>query len=119
MSAPARILPERYDPAPVESKWQGVWEREDAFGAEPVARDGETAPMPDRPKAYVLEMLPYPSGEIHMGHVKNYTMGDVVAHHRRRSGAAVFHQFGDIHADPSGNLIGFDPWDRFHQRFLF
>ena len=94
MSAPARILPERYDPAPVESKWQGVWEREDAFAAEPVARDGETAPLPDRPKAYVLEMLPYPSGEIHMGHVKNYTMGDVVAHQRRRSGAAVFHPMG-------------------------
>ena len=94
MSAPARILPERYDPAPVESKWQGVWEREDAFAAAPVARDGETAEMPDRPKAYVLEMLPYPSGEIHMGHVKNYTMGDVVAHQRRRSGAAVFHPMG-------------------------
>src|SRR6478609_1830279 len=94
MSAPARILPERYDPAPVESKWQGVWKREDAFAAEPVARDGATPPMPDRPKAYVLEMLPYPSGEIHMGHVKNYTMGDVVAHHRRRTGALVFHPMG-------------------------
>ena len=94
MSAPGRILPERYDPAPVESKWQGVWEREDAFAAEPVARDGAAAPLPDRPKAYVLEMLPYPSGEIHMGHVKNYTMGDVVAHQRRRSGAAVFHPMG-------------------------
>jgi leucyl-tRNA synthetase len=94
MSAPARILPERYEPAPVESKWQAVWERENAFAAEPVARDGANATMSDRPKAYVLEMLPYPSGEIHMGHVKNYTMGDVVAHQRRRSGAAVFHPMG-------------------------
>ena len=45
MSAPARILPERYDPAPVESKWQGVWEREDAFGAEEVARDRVDTPL--------------------------------------------------------------------------
>ncbi len=94
MSAPARILPERYDPAPVESKWQAAWEREDAFRAAPVSRDGQTPERPDRPKAYVLEMLPYPSGEIHMGHVKNYTMGDVVAHFRRRTGAEVFHPMG-------------------------
>ena len=94
MSAPPRILPERYDPAPVESKWQAVWEAEGAFRAEPISRDGAAAELPDRPKAYVLEMLPYPSGEIHMGHVKNYTMGDVVAHHRRRMGMAVFHPMG-------------------------
>jgi leucyl-tRNA synthetase len=94
MSAPPRILPERYDPAPVESKWQAVWDAEGAFRAEPVSRDGVAAELPDRPKAYVLEMLPYPSGEIHMGHVKNYTMGDVVAHHRRRMGMAVFHPMG-------------------------
>ncbi len=94
MTTPARILPERYDPAPVESKWQATWEREDAFRAEPVSRDGETPDLHARPKAYVLEMLPYPSGEIHMGHVKNYTMGDVVAHHRRRTGSEVFHPMG-------------------------
>ena len=94
MPAPSRILPERYDPAPVESKWQGVWERDGAFHAEPIARDGEPPALPERPKAYVLEMLPYPSGEIHIGHVKNYTMGDVVAHFRRRNGAAVFHPMG-------------------------
>jgi leucyl-tRNA synthetase len=94
VSAPGRILPERYDPAPVESKWQGAWERDRAFHAEPISRDGERPALPERPKAYVLEMLPYPSGEIHIGHVKNYTMGDVVAHFRRRSGVAVFHPMG-------------------------
>ena len=94
MSAPGRSLPERYDPAPVESTWQAVWEEREAFRAEPVSRDGARPALPDRPKAYVLEMLPYPSGEIHIGHVKNYTMGDVVAHFRRRNGAAVFHPMG-------------------------
>ncbi len=91
---PARRLPERYDPAEIEPRWQRVWETERAFVAEPVSRDGVTPTLPDTPKAYVLEMLPYPSGEIHMGHVKNYTMGDVIAHHRRRGGALVFHPMG-------------------------
>ena len=94
MSRAARTLPERYEPGAVEAKWQRVWETEGAFRAEPVSRDGATYEAPDRPKAYVLEMLPYPSGEIHMGHVKNYSMGDVVAHFRRRSGAQVFHPMG-------------------------
>ncbi len=94
MTIPPSELPERYDPAAIEARWQGIWQAEKAFRAEPVARDGETAVVPDRPKAYVLEMLPYPSGEIHMGHVKNYTMGDVVAHHRRRTGHVVFHPMG-------------------------
>lgn len=94
MNSAPRILPERYDPGPIESTWQGAWDAEDAFRAEPVSRDGVPPAPPDRPKAYVLEMLPYPSGEIHMGHVKNYTMGDVIAHHRRRQGSAVFHPMG-------------------------
>ncbi len=94
MTTPPSELPERYDPAGTEARWQGIWEAEKAFHAEPVARDGETPTIPDVPKAYVLEMLPYPSGEIHMGHVKNYTMGDVVAHHRRRTGHVVFHPMG-------------------------
>ncbi|MFN8109997.1 MAG: leucine--tRNA ligase [Thermoleophilia bacterium] len=85
---------DRYDPQPIEERWQRVWDEEGAFTSEVISRDGVTARLPDRPKAYVLEMLPYPSGEIHMGHVKNYTMGDVVAHFRRRNGAAVFHPMG-------------------------
>jgi leucyl-tRNA synthetase len=94
MSSPPHTLPERYDPAAVEAKWQRVWEAEQAFRAEPISRDGERPELPERPRTYVLEMLPYPSGEIHMGHVKNYTMGDVVAHFRRRSGELVFHPMG-------------------------
>ncbi len=94
MTPPPSELPERYDPEATEARWQSVWDAEKAFHAEPVARDGETPTVPDAPKAYVLEMLPYPSGEIHMGHVKNYTMGDVVAHHRRRTGHVVFHPMG-------------------------
>ena len=93
---PERIstLPERYDPQAVEAKWQAAWDAERAFHAEPISRDGAPPSPPDRQKAYVLEMLPYPSGEAHMGHVKNYTMGDVVAHSRRRQGWLVFHPMG-------------------------
>jgi len=82
---------ERYDPNTIERKWQGVWEREGAF----------TVPNPESPrggdsdkKTYVLEMLPYPSGELHMGHVLNYTLGDVVAHLRRRRGYTVLRPIG-------------------------
>ena len=94
MVPPPSEFPERYDPAATEARWQSVWDIERAFRAEPLARDGEDPVVPPAPKAYVLEMLPYPSGEIHMGHVKNYTMGDVVAHHRRRTGHVVFHPMG-------------------------
>ena len=78
----------------MEERWQRVWDERRAFMGATISRDGQRAPRSDRPKSYVLEMLPYPSGEIHMGHVKNYTMGDVIAHHRRRMGAAVFHPMG-------------------------
>ncbi|MEW6582438.1 MAG: leucine--tRNA ligase [Actinomycetota bacterium] len=94
MSGTTHTLPERYDPARVEAKWQQAWEAAQAFRAEPISRDGAAPVLPDRPRTYVLEMLPYPSGEIHMGHVKNYTMGDVVAHVRRRRGELVFHPMG-------------------------
>ncbi len=69
---------QRYDPAAVEAKWQKVWEDEDAF-ITPNPEPGEDASR----LQYVLEMLPYPSVDIHMGHVRNYTIGDVLARFRR------------------------------------
>jgi leucyl-tRNA synthetase len=79
-----------YDPHSIERKWQQAWDEARAF----------VTPNPDDPahatarKAYVLEMLPYPSGELHMGHVLNYTLGDVVSHFRRRSGDSVLRPMG-------------------------
>ncbi|MGA0059907.1 MAG: leucine--tRNA ligase [Planctomycetota bacterium] len=81
---------ERYDPQAIEARWQAVWARERAFET-PNPADPATD---DRPRAYVLEMLPYPSGDLHMGHVTNYTMGDVVSHFRRRTGFQVLHPMG-------------------------
>jgi leucyl-tRNA synthetase len=81
---------EQYDPETIELKWQETWRREQAF----------RVPNPEDPGAsdashtYVLEMLPYPSGELHMGHVKNYTLGDVLAHVRRRMGFEVLRPMG-------------------------
>ena len=75
-------------PRTIEPRWQQLWESERAFEtpnpADPAART---------PTSYVLEMLPYPSGELHMGHVKNYTMGDVLCH-QRRHGHLVLHPMG-------------------------
>jgi leucyl-tRNA synthetase len=71
----------RYDPDEVETRWQEVWARESAFE---VPNPSEAELAADPPRTYVLEMLPYPSGELHMGHVKNYTLGDVLVHFRRR-----------------------------------
>jgi leucyl-tRNA synthetase len=82
---------DRYDPRAIERKWQAVWERE---GAWVVQNPGDPGFDPRPPKSYVLEMLPYPSGEPHMGHLKNYTMGDVLAHYRRRHGMHVLHPMG-------------------------
>ena len=62
--------PARYDPGVAEPKWQGAWDAAGVFNA---VRD------PSRPKYYVLEMFPYPSGRIHIGHTRNYTRGDVIA----------------------------------------
>jgi leucyl-tRNA synthetase len=81
---------ERYDPQAIEEKWQATWERESAFVV-PNPAPGEVG---ERAKTYVLEMLPYPSGELHMGHVKNYTLGDVVTHVRRRRGFQVLRPMG-------------------------
>ena len=77
----------RYDPRAIEPKWQEIWERERTWE---VSND-EVA---SAPKSYVLEMLPYPSGEPHMGHLKNYSVGDAVAHFHRRTGRRVLHPMG-------------------------
>src|ERR1700733_541588 len=75
----------RYNAKESEQHWQAEWEARGLFAA----------PQPsDRPKCYVLEMFPYPSGRIHMGHVRNYTMGDVIARFRRAQGFSVLHPMG-------------------------
>ncbi len=81
---------ENYDPRRIEWKWQQVWDEAGAF----VTRNPDDPAHADRSKAYVLEMLPYPSGELHMGHVLNYTLGDVVSHFRRRNGYSVLRPMG-------------------------
>jgi leucyl-tRNA synthetase len=81
---------ERYDPKTIEPKWQQVWEAERVFET-PNPAPGEPA---KEPHWYQLEMLPYPSGTLHMGHVLNYTMGDVVTHVRRRKGWTVLRPMG-------------------------
>ena len=81
---------ERYDPAAVEARWQAAWAAEDAF----TVSNPDPAVADAAPSTYVLEMLPYPSGELHMGHVFNYTMGDVLTHIRRRQGMTVLRPMG-------------------------
>jgi leucyl-tRNA synthetase len=81
---------ETYDPQAIEAKWQRVWADERAFFVSN-PKPGEAQP---KEKAYVLEMLPYPSGDLHMGHVLNYTLGDVITHYRRRSGYSVLRPMG-------------------------
>ncbi len=82
----------RYDPKQIEPKWQRLWERE---GTWEVSNDPDQLGEHDaREKSYVLEMLPYPSGEPHIGHLKNYSLGDAIAHFHRRIGQRVLHPMG-------------------------
>ena len=83
-------MSERYDPKTTEEKWQRVWA--EARAGE--VANPETRPRPSEPKSYVLEMLPYPSGTLHMGHMLVYTIGDVVTRFRRRNGIRVLHPMG-------------------------
>ena len=78
-------MTEKYNAADVEPRWQKIWDEQDVFRAHD---DSE------KPKFYALEMFPYPSGRIHMGHVRNYAMGDVVARYKKAQGFEVLHPMG-------------------------
>jgi leucyl-tRNA synthetase len=80
-----------YEPKAIEAKWQGVWADERTWE---VANPGQPGFDEAKPKSYVLEMLPYPSGEPHVGHLKCYAVGDAIAHFRRRHGFEVIHPMG-------------------------